>query len=375
MDLDRLGVLLRSETTGSRPLFPGAVLGLDIGGEQRIGVAGVTRAYADVAGTPLPAAARPPVVADTVYDLASLTKLVTATVVLGLVDRGVVGLDQPVSRYLPGFTADLRREVTVRHLLTHTAGLPADTWAWRDQADPPARRSAVLAEPLRSRPGAGFRYSCVGYLLLGLVVERVAGPLDVVVQQQVAEPLGLAGLGYRPLDRGIPRDRIAATEVRPVSWSSLVDPAETDTRGVAHDENAASWDGVAGNAGLFGTAADLLGLGRALLDLLAGHRSPLRLGRDTARAMVTHQATGRAEGFGVGFGWRIDDPSFMGAFAGRGRAYGHTGFTGTSLLVDEDRDLVAALLTNRVHPTRSWTDLGPFRRELAAELAGAVPVG
>lgn len=370
MTADTFGALLACGSTGPRPLFPGAVLGLDVAGDRRIWTVGVTRAYADASGTPLPEAVRVPVVADTLYDLASITKLVTATVVLTLVERGLLDLDEPACRRLPELRGEDRRDVTVRQLLSHTAGLPADTGAWRDQSDLRARQRAVLATPLLDAPGTTYRYSCVGYLLLGLLVEQVAGPLDVVVQREVADPLELTGLGYRPLDRGIPRDRIAATEVRPVSWSSLVSPDEADTRGVVHDENAASWDGVAGNAGLFATAADLLGFGRGLLDRLAGRPSPLPLAVSSARAMVTDQAPGLGAGFGVGLGWRVDDPTFLGALAGRGRAYGHTGFTGTSLVVDEDRDLVAVLLTNRVHPSRTWTDLSPFRRALAAELAG-----
>jgi CubicO group peptidase (beta-lactamase class C family) len=349
-------MLLRSGTaaSGMQPLYPGAVLGLDVAGQRRTLVTGVTRAYADASGSPLPAAEQLPVTADTVYDLASLTKLVTATTVLVLADRGVLALDDPVVRHLPAFGGGDRREVTVRHLLTHTAGLPADTFAWRDHPDADARRAAVLAEPLLAPPGSSHRYSCVGYLLLGLILEQVAGPLDETVRQEVTDPLGLVDLGYRPLDRGVAVSRIAATELR---------PGAGDTRGVVHDENAASWGGVAGNAGLFGTAADLMGLGRAVLDLLAGRPSPLRLSAASARAMVT-----------LGLGWRADDVTFMGPLAGRGRTYGHTGFTGTSLVLDEDRALVAALLTNRVHPSRSGSELNPFRREVAGELAGAYPL-
>ena len=362
---DGLEALLRAGALGDpRPLYPGAVLGLDVHSRRRTLATGVTRAYADASGTPLPASDQIPVTARTLYDLASLTKLVTATVVMIMVDHRLLGLDDPVVRYLPD-VAGGRDVVTVRHLLTHTAGLPSDTDAWREQPDPAARRRAVLAEPLLDEPGRTYRYSCVGYLLLGLLVERVAGPLDQVVQRDIAEPLGLADLGYRPLDRGVNPDRIAATELR---------PGAAERRGVVHDENASSWGGVAGNAGLFGTADDLLGLGRVLLDLLAGRTSPLALTRESARAMVTDQAPGTGAGFGVGLGWRIDDAAFLGSLAGRGRAYGHTGFTGTSLLVDEDRDLVAALLTNRVHPSRTWGELNPFRRVVADELAQSYPV-
>lgn len=356
-----MATLLHDGTTARpRPLFPGAVLAVDGPGGSRTWTAGVTRAYGDVDGEPLPASARLPVRPDTVYDLASLTKLVTATTVVVLAERGVLGLDDVATRYLPDFVGT---GVTLRQLLTHTSGLPAESTAWRDEPDPAARRAAVLAHPLVAAPGTTFRYSCVGYLVLGLVVEQVAGPLDLVVRQEVTAPLGLAGLGYRPLNHGVDPDRIAATETGPGR-----------ARGLVHDESSASWGGAAGNAGLFGTAADLLGLGRALLDRLAGRSSPLALSPTAARAMVTDQAPGTGAGFGAGLGWRIDDPDFLGPLVGRGRTYGHTGFTGTSLLVDEDRDLVAVLLTNRVHPSRAWSELQPFRRAVAEELATDHPL-
>ncbi|WP_375424654.1 serine hydrolase domain-containing protein [uncultured Friedmanniella sp.] len=329
MGENRWETLLRAGTSAEpRPLFPGAVLGLDVAGRRQIVATGATGC--DAAGVP--------VTAGTLYDLASLTKLVTATVVAVLADRGALALEDRVVRYLPTFAGERRDAITVRQLLTHTAGLPADTFSWRPSLE-----------------GIGTpRYSCVGYLLLGRLVEQVAGPLDAVVRQEVAQPLELADLGYRPLDRGVDRDRIAATEVR---------PGTPDSRGLVHDENAAAWGGVAGNAGLFGTAADVLGFGRTMLELLAGRPSALALSPVSARALITD-----------GLGWRTDDATFMGRLAGRGRAYGHTGFTGTSLVLDEDRDLVAVLLTNRVHPSRTRTELNPYRREVAAELAAAYPL-
>ena len=136
---------------------------------------------------------------------------------------------------------------------------------------------------------------------------------------------------------------------------------------MVHDENAAALDGVAGNAGIFSTTGDLLALGRGILAGLRG-TNPLPVSGALLREMVTPQPAPGADA-GIGLGFRIDDPSFMSGLLGSGRAYGHTGFTGTSLVIDEARDLVLVLLTNRVHPDRSWADLGPLRRRLADEAA------
>ena len=156
-----------------------------------------------------------------------------------------------------------------------------------------------------------------------------------------------------------------------MDWApSLHDPDDPDLRGVVHDENAASFDGVSGNAGLFGTAGDLLIFGRAVLDTVAGKPTALGLSPAAVRGMLSPQLpAGVDPGYQSGLGFRIDDPTFMGELASRGRAYGHTGFTGTSLVLDETRDLVLVLLTNRVHPTRSWSALNPFRRQVASVVA------
>ena len=374
--------LLEEGLTGARPLFAGAVAALSVGDGTVVLSVGEARRYADTAGRLLPPAERPAVTDDTLFDLASVTKLFTATVVVRLADDGVLGLDDPVARFLPTYAGGARAAVTLRSLLTHTSGLPADSWVWRDQPDVDARRAALLEEPLVTPPGRVRLYSCVGYLVLGLLLEEVTGrSLDVLVEELVCGPLGMTRTGYRPRNlagtddqagasAGAGRDGIAATELRRVTWSPDHDPAEPDLRGIVHDEKAASLGGVAGNAGLFGTAADLLAFGRALLTApRAGGRTPLGLSAAAARALVTPQLPAELDlDYRSGLGFRIDDPEFMGALAGAGRTYGHTGFTGTSLVVDEARDLVLVLLSNRVHPDRSWSELNPFRRRLA-ELA------
>lgn len=361
------------------PLFPGAVCTVDVPGagctvaprgSRVTRWAGNALQYADPAGTPLPADAVRAVHENTVFDIASLTKLFTAVVILGLVEQGLLDLDAPVATHLPSYARDGRDRVTVRHLLTHSSGLPAEIFFWRQPSPLASRRAAVLACPLTAEPGTRFLYSCVGYITLGLLAEQLTGSsLDRLVRERVCAPLGLARTGYRPTHTplGVTVDDIAATEMRAVFWSDLVtpDPERLDHRGIVHDENAAWLDGVSGNAGIFSTATEIATFGRALLDGLTDESSPLGLSTALVRTMLSPQLPdGLNPDHQSGLGFRIDDAAFMGAMTGTGQAYGHTGFTGTSLVLDEARDTVVALMTNRVHPTRDWSQLQTFRREL-----------
>ncbi len=381
--LARVRPLLLAGLTGApHPTYPGAVIGLDDGTDRRTIHAGDALRYVD--GSELPPADRVPVTADTVFDLASLTKIATLLVVLGLVHDGRLELGDAVARHLPEYQRSETEAITVRQLLTHTSGLPSVLHLWQTEPDPARRPAAVLAAVPEREPGSTFVYSCTGFLTLALLAERLTGqPYDVTVAERVAEPLGLS-LGYRPLLAGVDRNRIAATEIRDDAYRAALGsvlPAVSpgwaehpgDLRGVVHDENAASLFGVAGNAGLFGTAADLLGLGRALLDALAGRRVFPGLDAALVQEMVRPQLGPDTvwPGYQSGLALRIDDPGFMGELAGTGQAYGHTGFTGTSLVLDADRDLAVAVLTNRVHPSREWSDLQAFRRTVHTAIARA----
>lgn len=372
MDTAPLVSLLRSglaaDSPGAHPLFPGAVCGVDRGGDRELVAVGEAFRYADLDGTLLPEDQRTAVTTETVYDLASLTKLFTAILILQLVEQGELELDAPIAKYLANWSD--RPTVTIRQLLTHTSGLPAVLRLW-EQPDTDARIRAILGATLEADPGSRFCYSCVGYLNLGLLFQAITGTeLDQAVLTRICRPLGLTGTGYRPLGAEVPRDRIAATEMRPIAWSPDLPPADPDEpaqdhRGIVHDENAASIGGRAGNAGLFGTAADLLVFGRAVLTGLAGGDSGLGISPETLREMARPQLPdGLNPDFQQGLGFRIGQRGFMGRLADT-PALGHTGYTGTSITIDPGRDLVVVLLTNRVHPSREWAELNAFRSRVA----------
>lgn len=376
MDTAALDRLLRSgiapaegHPAQARPLFPGAVCGIDRGGDREFLAVGDSFRYADLIGAPVPDDQRAAAATETWYDLASVTKLFTAVLIMQLVQQGELELDAPVANYLEAWSDPQRSSVTVRQLLTHTSGLAAIQRLW-EQPDFDARVRSVLRAPLEAEPGTRFCYSCVGYLNLGLLFQALTGlDLGQAVVERICRPLGLA-ITYRPLAAGVPRERIAATEMRPIAWSPDLAPAgpeepAQDNRGIVHDENAASLGGVAGNAGLFGTASDLLSFGRAVLTGLRGGETGLGLSPETLIEMTRPQLPdGLNPDFQQGLGFRIGQASYMGRLADA-PSIGHTGYTGTSITIDPSRDLVLVLLTNRVHPSREWSELNPFRAELS----------
>ncbi|HEU4631492.1 MAG TPA: serine hydrolase [Gemmatimonadaceae bacterium] len=298
--------------------------------------------------------------ANTIYDLASLTKVVgTTTAVMILYDEGKIDLDAPVKTYLPAFSGGNKNLVTVRHLLLHRSGLPAGRDLWRIAHTPAEARRAVIATSLTARPGARYEYSDLGADLLGFVVEAVAGePLDRFLERRVFEPLGMRDTGFRPADSL--RYRVAPTEVAP--------PRGYPLRGEVHDENAYALGGVAGHAGLFSTAADLSVFAQMMLN--GGVYDGVRIVREeTVRLFTRREKGSRALGWdtaegGVGAGRYLTD-----------RAYGHTGYTGTSIWIDPEREMFVILLTNRVHaakarrPARVISDV---RADLADAAAFAV---
>jgi CubicO group peptidase (beta-lactamase class C family) len=340
-----------------RPLYSAAVAVIQHGGQiAQIAAKGQNAWYADDAGTPAPAELTGSVTESTVFDFASLTKLFVTTTLLTLVEEGTLALDEPIATWLPGFAGGERTAVTLHNLMTHTSGLPALLSLWTDWPDRAARAEALLNCPLVHKPDTTFEYSCVGYLVAGLLAEQVTGkPLATLVRERVCTPLGLNDTGYLPSPELIART--AATEYQPAVGRGMV-------RGSVHDENSWSMGGTGGNAGIFGTARELARFGEMLrgYGALDGVRI---LSEETVERMTRDQLPASIDpGFRHGLGVRVGDPQFMGVLAAGG-AFGHTGFTGTSLVVSREHDLVLALLTNRVHPRREWSDVGPLRRDLA----------
>ncbi|HMO64584.1 MAG TPA: serine hydrolase domain-containing protein, partial [Verrucomicrobiota bacterium] len=302
-----------------------------------------------------------PMTADTVFDAASLTKVVATTpAVLRLVALDRVRLDAPVRTYLPEFTGEGREEVTVTHLLTHTSGLRAGIPLRPEWSGYDAGLALALAEMPTAPPGTQFRYSDVNFILLGELVRRVSGRgLDEFCAAELFGPLGMRDTRFNP-PAGL-RPRIAPTTL--VGGEYL--------RGVVHDPTARRLGGVAGHAGLFTTAADLARFCRMLLDegALDGVRvlDPLLV-----RLMVSVQTPPGLTAARRGLGWGIDSP-----YAGpRGElfpvgSYGHTGWTGTSLWVDPFSRTFVIFLANRNHPTEDGNVLA-LRRQLGTLAARAV---
>jgi CubicO group peptidase (beta-lactamase class C family) len=303
----------------------------------------------------------PRVTADrSIYDLASLTKVVgTTTAAMLLYDAGRLDLEAPVSTYLPAFSGGWKDSVTVRHLLTHRSGLPAGRDLWRIARTPDEARAAVLATNLECRPGQCYIYSDLGADILGFVIEAIAGEtLDVFLHDKVFEPLGMNDTFYRPADSLT--YRIAPTEIAP--------PRGYPLQGQVHDENAYALGGVAGHAGLFSTAADLSIFAQMMLN--GGEYNGVRVLSDTVVSLFTRRTAGTralgwdtAEGTG-GAGKFLDS-----------HAYGHTGYTGTSIWIDPERQMFVLLLTNRVHAARARRPakvISDVRADLADAAAAAV---
>jgi CubicO group peptidase (beta-lactamase class C family) len=296
----------------------------------------------------------------TIYDLASLTKVVgTTTALMVLYDEGKIHLDDPVSTYIPDFAGGEKDRVTVRMLLEHRSGLPAGRDLWRIAHTPEEARAAVISTPLGCEPGRCYEYSDLGADMLGFIVEAVSGQrLDQFLSERVFTPLGMHDTGFRPADSL--KARIAPTESNSARGYGL--------QGEVHDENAFALGGIAGHAGLFSTAADLAVFAQMMLN--GGEFNGTRIVADSTVALFTTRAAGtRALGWDT-CGGSGSCGKYLGA-----DAFGHTGFTGTSLWLDPDRDMFVILLTNRVHDARAKRPakvIADVRADLADAAALAV---
>lgn len=298
--------------------------------------------------------------ARTVWDLASLTKVVgTTSAMVQLIGSGRVVLDSPVVRYLPQWRAKGTDKITVRQLLSHNAGLPAWRALYKESDTKAEALTQLFATAPDTAPGVRFLYSDLGFILLGQLVERVTGePLNQYVQQHVFGPLAMNDTRYLP----------------PADWRSRIAPTEIDAwrqrhlRGEVHDENASRLEGVSGHAGLFSSARDLSRFARMYLNggLLDGARvfEPAAVATFTRvqDTTVSRRALGWETPTGRNSAGRRLSPV----------AFGHTGFTGTSLWMDPQRGIFVLLLTNRVNPSRNNTKIGNVRMALADAVVGAV---
>jgi CubicO group peptidase (beta-lactamase class C family)/beta-glucosidase-like glycosyl hydrolase len=298
-----------------------------------------------------------PVTPETVYDLASLTKVVGATsAAMVLTERGSLDLDAPVVRYLPEFArgpdAPAKAQIQVRHLLTHSSGLPGYLQLFQEVQSREELLERIYPLPLEYPPGTRSVYSDLGMILLGEILERASGePLDVFLEQAVFEPLGLSSTRYKPPSSW--RARIAPTEDAREGRTHLI-------HGEVHDGNAWVMGGVSAHAGLFSTAGELARFCQWLLNGgIYAHRRIVR--RSTIELFTTRQNlpdSSRA------LGWDTPSANSSSGQFFSARAFGHTGFTGTSIWVDPEKELFVVLLTNRVHPTRENEKIRAFRPQL-----------
>ena len=281
---------------------------------------------------------------DTVFDLASLTKpLATAASVMVLMDQSKIDPNDTVATYLPAFASEGKDTVQIRHLLTHTSGLPAYTnaKALQDLHGSPCPEALIKTicqyKPL-NEPGETFRYSCLGYILLSRIITEISGQsLDEFSQAHLFEPMGMQQTTFNPPDAW--HDHVAATEI--VNEQVLC--------GTVHDPLAQLMDGVSGNAGLFSTAGDMARLCQMLLDNGKFRRKTI-LSQNAVTLMTTPQLKGRGFGFDIdsSYAWIKGDHASDQSFC-------HSGYTGTSIVCDPTSKRYAIILTNRVHPNDKGT--------------------
>ena len=337
---DSIGVVLKAALADRA--FPGAYA---IVGDSRGVLAEGGAGHLDWAKSPAPNA-------HTIWDLASLTKVLgTTTALAQLIERGSVQLDAPVQRYVPGWAGPGKERVTIRHLLTHTSGLPAFKPYDQLTHDPDSLAAMIFATELERAPGDSMVYSDMGAFMMGRVVEAVSGErLDRYLAAHVFKPLRMTETMFNPA-------RALWTRVAPTEFDSLRGGL---VRGKVHDERAYYMGGVAAHAGLFSSAADVARFATMLL-----HGGTLD-GRRVLKAATLAQFTAYADSArsNRALGWQKPPAAWAGRFMST-RAFGHTGFTGTSIAVDPELDLYIILLSNRVNPTRNNPRIGDVRARIA----------
>ena len=299
----------------------------------------------------------------TMWDMASLTKVIALTsAMMQLVERHEVDLDAPVQRYLPTWTGPGKEKVRVRDLLTHSSGLPAWRPLYKEATDAASALALAYATPLDTLPGVRMVYSDIGGILLGEIVRAVSGErIDQYFARHIAVPLRLHDSMFLPAPSLIPR--IAPTEVDP--WR------QRHLRGEVHDENAAMLGGVSGHAGLFSSGRDLARI--AQLYLNRGTLDGVQIWRPETIAEFTTVQDSMFSNRALG--WETPTGKNSAGHLMTRPAFGHTGFTGTSIWIDPAHDVFVVLLTNRVNPTRANNKITAVRQAVAdSVMAALLPV-
>ncbi len=292
-----------------------------------------------------------PVTSSTLFDMASLSKILGTTFcAFHMIQDGTLCLADTLDELLPNVPED-KKNITIFNLMTHTSGIPAEIFLYRECSSPDQALDKILNTPLAYPTGQGVTYSCMGYIVLGKIMERITGrPLNELAKEWTFDPLGMEKTGYRPLTECEPDTSIAYTETE-----TLNGPCPP---GVVHDENARFLNGISGNAGVFSNLDDMI----RFAVMLSKNGAPLMHQRlfDLARVNYT---PGLDENRGLGFQLSGPSPTFFGDMFGND-GLGHTGFTGTSLAVDPHTGFYVVLLTNRVHPTRNNNGLTRLRHQI-----------
>ncbi|MCM3393466.1 serine hydrolase [Cytobacillus sp. FSL W8-0315] len=300
---------------------------------------------------------------DTIFDLASISKIFTTTAAMILYDDGRFQLDDPVAKYIPEFAENGKENVTIRQLMTHTSGFTAWIPLYSQGSSRDDRMQIVFKHPLANEPGEAYTYSDLNMITLGAIIERLSGQsLDEFVKKRITKPLGMKDTMYNPPESL--KHRIAATEYQPAIGRGLV-------WGEVHDENAWSLNGVAGHAGVFSTASDLAKLAHMYVN--DGRYGGKRILKEETVKMLIQNQIPQFPGNDHGLGWELGQGWFMDALS-EGTSLGHTGYTGTSIVINRNNGTIAILLTNRVHPSRNTVTTNIARRAFARQVADSIPV-
>ncbi|KAF5383292.1 hypothetical protein D9615_005025 [Tricholomella constricta] len=347
------------------PLYPGATV---LVGHQNTIVShfavGYTREYEDVNGTELPVEEWIKTEKDTIYDMASLTKMFTTIAAMQQLDAGGIKLDATVATYLPDFAGNGKEDVTILQLLTHTSGFDADPvpGLWIGWPTYEERKKAIIATELINVPGTKYKYSDLNYMALQFVLEEVTAlPLDELIRDRFTAPLGMNDTWYNrgneKLDEALLR-RVAVTEYQIAALGAQEPQREQPVWGTVHDENAWSLNGVAGHAGLFSTAGDLAIFCQMILN--NGTYNGVRVLQPSTVDLIFHNYNARFPGNAHGLGFELNEYYWAGPMQSLQTA-GHTGYTGTTMAIDRPSNTFFLFLSHRVHPTRTWSNVNIVR--------------